>query len=345
MSVVIENDFQNTLHPDCKPRENVDALTPQEIIDIIRDAGCTGMGGAGFPTHVKISSAVGKADTIIINGAECEPYITADHRLMLEHGEKIIGGVRFIMKALQLDHAYIGIENNKMDAVAHLRELLGDAKAVTVKDLRTRYPQGAEKQLIQAITGREVPPGKLPADVGCCVFNAATTAADIVNLYSESQLADIFYLYGELKNARRIASAIVRRRGISPILTTGNLQESVTGLFHKEREKKDMARLFQALRIEVNQEMRALGDLLKSSVELLKPGGRLVVITYHSLEDRLVKNLIRSGNIEGKVTQDFYGRTQVPLEAVNTKVILPSEEEIAANPRSRSAKLRIAKKK
>ena len=106
-----------------------------------------------------------------------------------------------------------------------------------------------------------------------------------------------------------------------------------------------MARLFQALRIEVNQEMRALGDLLKSSVELLKPGGRLVVITYHSLEDRLVKNLIRSGNIEGKVTQDFYGRTQVPLEAVNTKVILPSEEEIAANPRSRSAKLRIAKKK
>ena len=175
--------------------------------------------------------------------------------------------------------------------------------------------------------------------------NAATTAADIVNLYSESQLADIFYLYGELKNARRIASAIVRRRGISPILTTGNLQESVTGLFHKEREKKDMARLFQALRIEVNQEMRALGDLLKSSVELLKPGGRLVVITYHSLEDRLVKNLIRSGNIEGKVTQDFYGRTQVPLEAVNTKVILPSEEEIAANPRSRSAKLRIAKKK
>ena len=175
--------------------------------------------------------------------------------------------------------------------------------------------------------------------------NAATTAADIVNLYSESQLADIFYLYGELKNARRIASAIVRRRGTSPILTTGNLQESVAGLFHKEREKKDMARLFQALRIEVNQEMRALGDLLKSSVHLLKPGGRLVVITYHSLEDRLVKNLIRSGNIEGKVTQDFYGHTQVPLEAVNTKVILPSEEEIAANPRSRSAKLRIAKKK
>ena len=140
-------------------------------------AGITGMGGAGFPTHVKISSAVGKADTIIVNGAECEPYITADHRLMLEHGEKIIGGVRFIMKALQLDHAFIGIEDNKMNAVNHLKELVGDAKDITVQALRTRYPQGAEKQLIQAITGREVPPGKLPADVGCCVFNAATTAA------------------------------------------------------------------------------------------------------------------------------------------------------------------------
>ncbi len=175
--------------------------------------------------------------------------------------------------------------------------------------------------------------------------NANTTAADIVNLYNEGQLADIFYLYGELKNARHLASAIIKKRGISPILTTGDLQAAVSGLFHKEREKKDMARLFQALRIEVNQEMRALGDLLKSSVSLLKPGGRLVVITYHSLEDRLVKNLIKSGNIEGKVTQDFYGRIQVPLEAVNTKVILPSEEEISVNPRSRSAKLRIAKKK
>ena len=166
LSVVIENDFQNTLCPDCKPRENVDALTSQDIIDIIRDAGCTGMGGAGFPTHVKISSAVGKADTIIVNGAECEPYITADHRLMLEHGEKIIGGVRFVMKALKLDHAYIGIEDNKLNAINHLKELVGNATDITVEALRTRR-----------ITGREVPPGKLPADVGCCVFNAATTAA------------------------------------------------------------------------------------------------------------------------------------------------------------------------
>lgn len=177
MSIVIDNDFQNTLSPDCKPRENVDALTSQEIIDIIRDAGCTGMGGAGFPTHVKIGSAVGKADTIIINGAECEPYITADHRLMLEQGEKIIGGARFIMKALKLSHAYIGIEDNKMNAVNHLKELVGSAKDITVMALHTRYPQGAEKQLIQAITKREVPPGKLPADVACCVFNVATTAA------------------------------------------------------------------------------------------------------------------------------------------------------------------------
>ena len=152
-------------------------MTDEQICRDIIDSGLRGRGGAGFPTHVKISSAVGKADTIIVNGAECEPYITADHRLMLEHGEKIIGGVRFIMKALQLDHAFIGIEDNKMNAVNHLKELVGDAKDITVQALRTRYPQGAEKQLIQAITGREVPPGKLPADVGCCVFNAATTAA------------------------------------------------------------------------------------------------------------------------------------------------------------------------
>ena len=177
LSVVIENDFQNTLSPDCKPRENVDALSSQEIIDIIRDAGCTGMGGAGFPTHVKISSAVGKADTIIVNGAECEPYITADHRLMLEHGEKIIGGVRFIMKALQLDHAFIGIEDNKMNAVNHLKELVGDAKDITVQALRTRYPQGAEKQLVQAVSGRQVPSGKLPIEVHTIVTNVATAAA------------------------------------------------------------------------------------------------------------------------------------------------------------------------
>mgnify|MGYP002543035502 CR=1 FL=1 len=177
MSVVIENDFQDEVSEEVKPVADPDSLTPEQLVEIVKNAGIVGQGGATFPTHVKISSAVGKADTIIVNGAECEPYITADHRLMLEHGEKIIGGVRFIMKALQLDHAFIGIEDNKMNAVNHLKELVGDAKDITVQALRTRYPQGAEKQLIQAITGREVPPGKLPADVGCCVFNAATTAA------------------------------------------------------------------------------------------------------------------------------------------------------------------------
>ncbi len=177
MSVVIENDFQNTVSPDCKPRDNVDSLTPEEIVAIVRDAGITGMGGASFPTHVKISSAIGKADTIIVNGAECEPYITADHRLMLEYGEKVIGGLRLAMKALGLSHAYIGVEDNKMDAVAHLKSLVGEKNDITVEALHTRYPQGAEKQLIQGITGREVPPGKLPSDVGCCVFNVGTAAA------------------------------------------------------------------------------------------------------------------------------------------------------------------------
>ena len=178
MSVVIENDYKDTPHPSIVHRDNVDALTSQEIIDIVKEAGITGMGGAGFPTHVKLSGAVGKADTIILNGAECEPYITADHRLMLERGEAVIGGARFIMKALGLKEATIGIEGNKLDAVEHLKSLLpnGDT-SIHVETLKTRYPQGAEKQLIQRVTGREVPPGGLPADVGCTVFNVATAAA------------------------------------------------------------------------------------------------------------------------------------------------------------------------
>lgn len=178
VSVVIENDFQDTLCPDCKPRGNTDTLTPKELVDIIKAAGITGMGGAGFPTHVKISSAIGKADTLILNGAECEPYITADHRLMLEQGEKVIGGARILMQALGLDKATIGVEGNKLDAIEHLKTLLPPGETgVVVETLRTRYPQGAEKQLIQRITGREVPPGGLPADVGCCVFNVGTAAA------------------------------------------------------------------------------------------------------------------------------------------------------------------------
>ena len=175
-SVVIENDYQYTVCPDCKPRDNVDALTPEEVVEIVKEAGITGMGGAGFPTHVKLAGAIGKVDTVILNGAECEPYITSDHRLMLEQGERVVGGLQILMKALGLSKGYIGIENNKMDAVEHLQKLAGNS-GVEVLALKTRYPQGAEKQLIQMVTGREVPPGGLPAHVGCCVFNVATAAA------------------------------------------------------------------------------------------------------------------------------------------------------------------------
>lgn len=173
---------------------------------------------------------------------------------------------------------------------------------------------------------------------------AGTTAADIVNLYDEERLARVFYLYGELKNSRRIAAAIVRARGEKNLATIADLLQTVQPLMPREREKKDLARVFQALRIEVNHEMDALRQLLEAALRTLRPGGRLVVITYHSLEDRMVKNFIRAGRIDGEVEQDFYGRRLTPFKAVNRKVILPSEEEQARNPRSRSAKLRIAEK-
>ena len=177
MSVVIDNDFQNTqAEPLVRPAP-VDELTPEQVVALVRDAGITGMGGASFPTHVKLSSAIGKADTCIINGAECEPWITADHRLMLEQGMRVLGGARILMKALGLETVTIGIEENKADAIAHLKALVGDREDVIIEPLHTRYPQGAEKQLIQRITGRQVPPGGLPADVGCCVFNVGTAAA------------------------------------------------------------------------------------------------------------------------------------------------------------------------
>ena len=174
---------------------------------------------------------------------------------------------------------------------------------------------------------------------------AGKTAADIVNEYEESQLADIFYLYGELKNSRRIASALVKARATAPIATTKDFLAAVAPLFKREREKKDMAKLFQALRIEVNHEMDALKEMLKSATELLKPGGRLSVITYHSLEDRIVKNVMKAGNPEGKIEQDFFGRIETPFKLVNNKVIIPDADEQERNPRSRSAKLRIAEKK
>ncbi|MBP3252370.1 MAG: 16S rRNA (cytosine(1402)-N(4))-methyltransferase RsmH [Prevotella sp.] len=173
---------------------------------------------------------------------------------------------------------------------------------------------------------------------------AGRTAADVVNEASEQQLADIFYLYGELKQARRVASAIVKARAARPIATTAQLLEATDAIFAREREKKEVTKMFQALRIEVNHEMEALREMLAASCQLLRPGGRLSVITYHSLEDRIVKNVMRAGNAEGKVEQDFYGRLKSPLHLINNRVITPSAEELEANPRSRSAKLRIAEK-
>ena len=170
-------------------------------------------------------------------------------------------------------------------------------------------------------------------------------AADLVNERSEEELADMFYLYGELKNSRRIAKAIAKAREQKPILTTQDLMDATLPLFPKERGKKDMARMFQALRIVVNHEMTALKEMLASATELLKPGGRLSVITYHSLEDRIVKNFMKAGNAEGKTTQDFFGRVETPFRLVNNKVIVPSDEEQQVNPRSRSAKLRSAEKR
>ena len=177
------------------------------------------------------------------------------------------------------------------------------------------------------------------------------TAADILNDYSEEQLADIFYLYGELKNARRIAATIVKARVGKPIVTTNDLLQ-VLGISDANGQssmvngqwKKDAAKLFQALRIEVNHEMDALKEMLSAARDLLKAGGRLSVITYHSLEDRMVKNMMRAGNLEGKVVQDFFGCTASPFRQIGGKVIVPSDEEQQQNPRSRSAKLRIAEK-
>lgn len=173
---------------------------------------------------------------------------------------------------------------------------------------------------------------------------AGTTAADILNKYDEERLADIFFLYGELRNARKIARDIVKARQAKQIATTQDLIDITGRMFAREREKKEMAKVFQALRIEVNHEMDALKEMLYAATELLRPGGRLSVITYHSLEDRMVKNIMKAGNIEGKTKQDFFGRIETPYRLVNNKVIAPTQEEQDMNPRSRSAKLRIAEK-
>lgn len=183
---------------------------------------------------------------------------------------------------------------------------------------------------------------------------AAKTAADVLNEYSEEQLADVFYLYGELKQARRLAALVAKVRQNHRIETTGDLLQllgnqyctfdEATGTYQPQPSaKKDLARVFQALRIEVNHEMEALREMLNGAQELLRPGGRLSVITYHSLEDRIVKNVMKTGNAEGRLQQDFFGRSTSPLQPVG-KVITPQADEQERNPRSRSAKLRIAEK-
>ena len=179
MSVVIQNDHQQTLCPDIQPRtaEEVKALTAEQLIGIIREAGIVGMGGATFPTHVKLSGAIGKVDTVIVNAGECEPYITADDRLCREMPEKLVSGLQIIMQILGLNHAHIGIEDNKPEAIEALRRVLDPAGGIYLEVLPAMYPQGSEKQLIQAVTGRQVPSGALPAAVGCAVFNVATCKA------------------------------------------------------------------------------------------------------------------------------------------------------------------------
>lgn len=174
---------------------------------------------------------------------------------------------------------------------------------------------------------------------------AGKTAADVLNTYTEEALADVFYLYGEVKVARKLASMVVSARDAKPFATIEDLLDVVKPFIGRDKEKKFLAQVFQALRIEVNDEMRALREMLMATLKVLKPGGRLVVITYHSLEDRLVKNFLKSGNFEGKAEQDFFGNVQSPFRLVNNKVIVPSSDEIERNPRSRSAKLRIAERK
>ena len=173
---------------------------------------------------------------------------------------------------------------------------------------------------------------------------AKLKANDILKNYTEEQLADIFYLYGELKNSRKLASTIVKARATTELETTGQLAEILKPCLGYDREKKDLARVFQALRIEVNGEMSALRQMLTAATDILSPKGRIAILTYHSLEDRMVKNIIKSGNVEGKMETDLFGQSKAPLKAINRNVITASAEELQNNPRSRSAKLRIGEK-
>ena len=169
--------------------------------------------------------------------------------------------------------------------------------------------------------------------------NASFNARELVNTYSEERLADVLYLYGELRQSRRLASALVKAR---PLSTTTDLVNAVRPLINPSKEKKELSMVFQALRIEVNDELGALRRLLNQSLELLNEGGRLAIITYHSLEDRMVKNFMRTGNVEGRQEKDFFGRINAPMRMVTNKAIVPTQEEVERNPRSRSAKLRVA---
>ncbi len=178
VNVVIENDGQDTLDPSIKPfPKKLAEATTEEIVSVVRDAGISGMGGATFPTYAKIESARGKVKHLIVNCAECEPYITANHRLLLENPAAVINGTKILMKALGLRHAEIAVEDNKIDAINRLNELLAGSEMLTVRVLKTKYPQGDERQLIYALKGIELPTGKLPADVGCVIFNAETCSA------------------------------------------------------------------------------------------------------------------------------------------------------------------------
>ena len=176
MSIVIENDKEDRLHESVHPYDFA-SMTNEERIECIRSAGMVGHGGATFPTHVKIQSGIGKCDTIIVNGAECEPYITSDHRLLLERPEEVVGGLKMLADIMGVQNAIIAIEENKTDTFPKIEELIKDDNRLKLYPLKCKYPQGAEKQLINACTGREVPSGKLPADAGCAVFNVDTTGA------------------------------------------------------------------------------------------------------------------------------------------------------------------------
>ena len=178
MSVIIANDFQDELSEEVQAPANPDALSVEEMIEAVKNAGIVGMGGATFPTHVKISGGIGQVDTVIINGAECEPYITGDHRTMLERPEEIIGGATYLAKMFGVDKVVIGVEDNKQNGIDAMNKVIAEKNApVVVEPLRCRYPQGGEKQLCQAITGKQVPPGGLPSNIGCAVFNINTTCA------------------------------------------------------------------------------------------------------------------------------------------------------------------------